>query len=196
MGIRLGIARILLRPVGIALRGRRAGSSHDVPTRLGFATATGVRQLGVSSTSFRPDGVLPLRFCAPPLGDNISPQLSWTAPPPATKQLLILIEDTDVPLPHPSMHCAALVDPGIQTLSEGELNSKKAPAGVRLLSGSHTRGYVGPFPLPGHGSHRYDHYVIALDEALPAKVTSADEAIRQSVGHILAQGVLSGTQRN
>lgn len=194
MGIAFTLTRVLLRPLGLVLRSLRAGTSGAVSARLGLPSSD-VRQLVVSSTSFRPEGVIPPRFCAAPLGDNVSPQLSWTIPPQATRQLMVVIEDTDVPMSHPMLHVAALIDPGIQTVSEGELNTKKVPPGVRLLSLGHSKGYSGPFPMPGHGQHRYDHHVIALDEAIPDDVGSADDAIKRAVGHVLAHGVLVGTHR-
>lgn len=196
MGIGFRVARPLLKPVGMALRGSRAGTAHDVPTTLGLADEQAVRNLWVTSTSFRADGVIPLRFCGRPMGDNVSPQLSWTSPPAETVQLLIVIEDTDVPRPRPSLHLGAALDPGIHTLSEGELNAAKAPPGVRLLGGTRLKGYSGPTPLPGHGSHRYDHHVLALAVALPGDVVTIGDAIAQAKGNVLAHGVLTGTQRN
>jgi phosphatidylethanolamine-binding protein (PEBP) family uncharacterized protein len=48
-------------------------------------------------------------------GDNQSPPLSWTAPPPGTAELLLVIEDVDAPTGAPFVHCVAWAVNGVFT---------------------------------------------------------------------------------
>jgi phosphatidylethanolamine-binding protein (PEBP) family uncharacterized protein len=181
------IVAVLLTPVGIALRGRRAGSERSVASRPELATMSDAA-INLTSTSFRPDGEFPLRHAGHWYGDNVSPQLAWTRPPVKTKSLLIVIEDIDVPGKDPHIHLAALLDPTLRTVSEGELNRRKLAPGVKLLD---PRGYQGPAALPGHGEHHYVFHLFALD-----KVPSGDSlsrAIDSASGHVVAHGELMGT---
>ncbi len=184
------IVTMLLTPVGIALRGRRAGAEQSIALRPEL-TPTGTTAVKLTSTSFRPDGELPLRHAGPLFGDNVSPQLAWTRPPVSTKSLLVVVEDLDVPSKDPHIHLAALLDPTLRTVSEGELNRRKTAPGVRLLD---PRGYQGPSALPGHGDHHYVFHLFALD-----KVPSGDtlsRAVESAAGHVIAHGELTGTARN
>jgi hypothetical protein len=50
-------------------------------------------------------------------GENVSPHLTWSEPPAGAAELLLLIEDIDVPLgSNPAVHCLALIDEaGLET---------------------------------------------------------------------------------
>ena len=183
------IAAMLITPVGIALRGRRAGIERSIANRPQLEPTT-ESEINLTSTSFRPDGEFPLRHAGRWYGDNVSPQLAWTRPPVRTKSLLVVIEDVDVPLKEPLIHLAALLDPTLRTVSEGELNRRKTAPGVKLLD---PRGYQGPAALPGHGEHRYVFHLFALD-----KVPTGDtltRAIDSAAGHVISRGELTGTFR-
>jgi phosphatidylethanolamine-binding protein (PEBP) family uncharacterized protein len=183
------IVQMLITPVGIALRGRRAGIERSIANRPELAP-TGTSTITLTSTSFRPDGEIPLRHAGRWYGDNVSPQLAWTRPPVRTKALLVVVEDIDVPMKDPIIHLAALLDPTLRTVSEGELNRRKTAPGVRLLD---PRGYQGPAALPGHGEHHYVFHLFALDQ-LPAGDTLS-RTIESSAGHVIAHGELTGTFR-
>ena len=183
------IVAILIRPVGIALRGRRAGVERSTARRSEL-TQTEWAMITLTSTSFRPDGEIPLRHAGRWYGDNVSPQLAWTRPPVRTKALLIVVEDIDVPMKDPIIHLAAILDPTLRTVSEGELNRRKTAPGVRLLD---PRGYQGPAALPGHGEHHYVFHLFALDH-LPAGDTLS-RTIESSAGHVIVHGELTGTFR-
>lgn len=183
------IAAMLITPVGIALRGRRAGIERSIANRPQLVP-TSESAIKLTSTSFRPDGEFPRRHAGRWYGDNVSPQLAWTRPPVRTKSLLVVIEDVDVPMKDPLIHLAALLDPTLRTVSEGELNRRKTAPGVKLLD---PRGYQGPAALPGHGEHHYVFHLFALD-----KVPSGDtltRAIESAAGHVISRGELTGTFR-
>lgn len=183
------IVAMLVTPVGVALRGRRAGSEHSIARRSELAR-TEWSAIELTSTSFRPDGPMPLRHAGLWYGDNVSPQLAWTRPPVKTKSLLVVVEDIDVPMKSPMIHLAAMLDPTLRTVSEGELNRRKTAPGVRLLD---PRGYQGPAALPGHGDHHYVFHLFALDET--PKGDTLSRVIESSAGHVIAHGELTGTFR-
>lgn len=174
--------------LGRALRGVRSNPARSVWNAPALA---GPDTLVVTSSAFEPGGrIPPERHRGPGAGDNVSPSLAWTPPPPATGQLLVLIEDVDVPLPRPLIHTAALLPAGATELAEGGLAADAA--GVRYLSPGFGRiGYQGPRPVPGHGEHRYGFMVFAVDHALD-EVTSLKALLALEPGHVLARGRLVG----
>lgn len=183
------IAHVLLTPVGLALRGRRPGLEHSIATRPELA-AVAMSTISLTSTSFRPDGQLGLRHAGRWYGDNVSPQLAWTRPPVRTEALLLVVEDIDSPTKDPIIHLAALLDPALRTVSEGELNRQRTAPGVTLLD---PRGYRGPAALPGHGEHRYVFHLYALDTR--PEGDTLPKVLESSARHVIAHGQLTGTFR-
>jgi phosphatidylethanolamine-binding protein (PEBP) family uncharacterized protein len=98
------------------------------------------------------------------VGDNVSPALRWTGVPAEAKQLVLIMDDLDVPMPKPLIHTIAVIDPHLGGLAEGEL--KPGTTGVRLMK-AFGDTYVGPRPIPGHGPHHYRFLVFALSVAGP-----------------------------
>lgn len=126
------------------------------------------------------------------VGDNTSPQLSWSGIPPHTRQVVLIIDDVDVPLPRPLLHTVAVIEPSVRNVEAGEL--VPGTTGLRFVPGSlGHRGYAGPRPIPGHGPHRYRFLVFALDEPIADSVTKVKVLLQQMAGHLLARGVLTGT---
>jgi Raf kinase inhibitor-like YbhB/YbcL family protein len=177
--------------VGRRMRHRHAGREHAVLT---LAPAPDV--IAVHSDSFADGAELPDVHAGAGRGPNRSPQLSWSGVPTATRQLLLVMEDVDVPASRPFFHMVAVLDPATTGLAEGAL-TRDAP-GIRYL----TRltlgrpGYHGPRALPDHGPHEYDFALYALDEEL-----AGDGGIRDRAGlvaylraHAIARGRISGTQ--
>jgi hypothetical protein len=80
----------------------------------------------------------------------------------------------------------------VRTVDTGALQPETA--GMRFIPGSlGHRGYAGPRPIPGHGPHRYRFLVFALDRPIPDDVATAKALLKQTAGHVLARGVLTGT---
>jgi Raf kinase inhibitor-like YbhB/YbcL family protein len=53
--------------------------------------------LRLTSTAFTESGVIPIKYTCE--GQDISPPLSWSGVPPATKSLALIIDDPDAPDP-------------------------------------------------------------------------------------------------
>lgn len=146
--------------LGRLLTNRRAGDTH---TAWNLPNLHGPDLLTLTSENFRDGGAIPPAHCAKTIGgDDTSPHLAWTAPPPGTAQLLLVVEDIDVPLAKPAVHCLALIDPAAGHLEPGALAARQPAPGVRILRSTIGRGYHGPAPIKGHGPHRYVFQLFAL----------------------------------
>jgi len=153
----------------------------------------GATPIVVTSESFDDGGVIPPRCSGLGRGDNISPQLAWSGLPAETKQLLLVMEDPDVPLPLPIIHLAALFAPtgNSGTIPEGDLSA--GDDRFTFLPWLGMRGYHGPLPMRGQGDHHYGFYLFALDQQMTARTFR--QLRRQIAGHILARGRLTGVQQ-
>jgi Raf kinase inhibitor-like YbhB/YbcL family protein len=126
------------------------------------------------------------------VGDNTSPPLRWDGLPPETRQVVLIVDDVDVPLPRPLLHTVAVTEPTVDSVAAGSL--RPGTAGIRFIRadlGHH--GYAGPRPIPGHGPHHYRFHVFAIDEPIPASITSTKALLTAMSGHALARGMLTGT---
>jgi phosphatidylethanolamine-binding protein (PEBP) family uncharacterized protein len=150
--------------LGRLLNNRRAGDTH---TAWNLPNLRGPELLTLASRNFGDGDPMPLEHCAKPIGGgDRSPHLAWTPPPPGTAQLLLVVEDIDVPLGKPAVHCLALIDPAAGQLEPGALAAKQPGPGVRVLRSTIGRGYHGPAPIKGHGPHRYVFQLFALENTL------------------------------
>jgi phosphatidylethanolamine-binding protein (PEBP) family uncharacterized protein len=176
--------------IGTLLRPMRAGSGRSP---LAGPEFTAPHTLTVTSSAFDDHGPIPRRHAGRGVGDNISPELSWSAAPPETATLVVLLDDIDVPLPKPLTHSVALLAPDTTILAEGAFTT--GSPGVRIVPTFLGKtGYAGPRPIPGHGIHRYRFHVLALD-LLPADTDSVRNVLAAAAGHVLARGTLTGTHR-
>lgn len=175
--------------LGRLLRGVRAGAHRSPLAGPGFDAPLTIT---VTSPAFRDGDPMPQYSAGKGLGDNISPPLRWTGVPPATRQLVLIIEDVDVPLPRPLFHTVAVIEPTIDNVAQGAL--QPPTPGIRFLRASlGNRGYAGPRPIPGHGPHHYRFHLLAIDKAVPEEVSSPKALLADISGHVLARGVLTGT---
>ncbi|WP_405138968.1 YbhB/YbcL family Raf kinase inhibitor-like protein [Nocardia sp. NBC_01388] len=164
--------------IGRLLHNRRAGDTH---TAWNLPNLHGPELLTLTSEHFAHGAAIPLQQCAKAIGgDDLSPHLAWTPPPPGTAQLLLVVEDIDVPIAKPAVHCAALIDPSLAHLDPGALSAKRPAAGVQLLRSTIGRGYHGPAPLKGHGPHHYIFQLFALSDPV-GSATDAPHRARPRV---------------
>ncbi|GAB3806608.1 YbhB/YbcL family Raf kinase inhibitor-like protein [Humibacter antri] len=188
----MSLAELLVTPLGWMLRGRRSKPERSVQFRPELAASA---TLTVSSPSFEAGQSIPRRHSGIGRGPNVSPELHWSAPPERTRQLLLIVEDTDVPLDSPIIHLIALLEPGsTHGVAEGALT----PGNLAVHYVPAFRGWVayqGPRPFPGHGAHHYGFHLYALDVELDADAFgSLGDLLPAVAGHVLASGCLSGVQ--
>jgi len=174
---------------GRLLRRVRAGERRSPLAGGGFSAPA---SLTVTSPAFADGGPMPPSSAGKGVGDNTSPPLQWGGLPPETRQVVLIIDDVDVPLPRPLLHTVAVLEPTLDGAAAGSL--RPGTAGMRFIRADlGHRGYAGPRPIPGHGPHRYRFQVFAIDEPIPDTVTSAKALLAAMNGHVLARGVLTGT---
>ena len=147
----------------------------------------------LSSTAFAPDGEIPIAYTCE--GRDISPPLTWSDQPAATKTLALIADDPDAPDPAaPKMtwvHWVLYDIPASATgVSEG---GSQLPAGTRDgLNDWKRTGYGGP--CPPIGRHRYFFKLSALDTSLSFAHPPTKQQLEQAMkGHVLAHAELVGT---
>lgn len=171
--------------LGRALSGLRSDERRSIIHAPGLTTAGTLR---LTSSDFTDGGPMPIETTA--YGANQSPALSWSDIPDGTRQLVLVMEDIDVPMRTPVVHTVAVLDPQVDASPRGRL----ATTATRLVKGSFGRpAYHGPQPIPGHGPHRYRFHLYALDVALPESVRRARDLPAAAAGHTLARGSVTGT---
>jgi len=154
--------------LGMLLQNRRGRDIHSAWNR---PNLQGPELLIVTSEAFGEGQSIPREHAGKRVGGrNLSPDLSWSPPPPETTELVLVVEDLDVPTSKPAVHCLALIDPSRidspHHLPPGALSAKAPAAGVRILRSTISRGYHGPEPIKGHGPHRYTFQVFAFSSAV------------------------------
>ncbi|MFJ4923163.1 YbhB/YbcL family Raf kinase inhibitor-like protein [Streptomyces sp. NPDC088725] len=183
--------------LGRLLKNRKAGETHMA---WNLPNLQGPELLTLTSRNFSHDGPLPLEQCAKNIGGaDLSPDLAWTEPPPGTAQLLLAVEDIDVPMAKPAVHCLALIDPAAGQLEPGALSAKRPGPGVRVLRSTIGRGYHGPAPIKGHGPHRYVFQLFALESPVdsaagtpPVDRTRPRALLPAVTAPVLGRGRLTG----
>jgi Raf kinase inhibitor-like YbhB/YbcL family protein len=173
--------------LGKLLRRFRAGEDRSPLSGQGYAAAA---TIDVTSPAFTDGGAIPQKHAGKGVGDNVSPALQWTGVPTDAKQLVLIMDDLDVPMPKPLMHAIAVIESDVGGLAEGEL--KPGTTGLRLVK-AFGDTYVGPRPIPGHGPHHYRFLVFALDQEVPDEIAGHKALLEAIAGHVVARGGLTGT---
>jgi len=149
----------------------------------------------LQSSSFKPNGAIPKKYTCE--GDDVSPPLSWSNPPPGTKAYALIVDDPDAPDPKAPqtiwVHWVLYNVPASATALPEGVAPKALPPGTRQGVNDWKRtGYRGPCPPVGR--HRYFFKLYALDTELSdlgeANKAKLEQAMR---GHVLATAELVGT---
>lgn len=148
----------------------------------------------LTSPAFADGGSMPPRHAGRRAGDNLSPALAWSHLPPETKELVLVMQDPDAPLPMPVVHMIILgISPDTSGFAEGSMNFS-AGSTLHFGRGAFGRiGYAGPGPVRGHGPHRYVFQIFALNRKL--NLTGQPDfktLLNAMAGATLAQGRLTG----
>ena len=147
--------------------------------------------LTLTSIGFDAEGAIPPKYSCD--GEDISPALAWSDPPPGTLSFGLILDDPDAPggtwvhwvlfnIPATARALPEAVPPDT-ILADGSVHG---------TSSFNSLGYGGPCP-PG-GTHRYYFKLYALDAILdlePAANKADLEAAMEN--HILARAELMGT---
>lgn len=121
----------------------------------------------LSSRAFASGQELPVRHMRD--GDNVSPPLAWTQPPPGTRSLVLICDEPSGPAGN-VVHWLLYNLPGTALeLPENLPPIDPLPSGARQgLNDFHRTDYTGPV-FPASGSQRLLFQVYALNAMLPAR---------------------------
>lgn len=146
------------------------------------------------SSAFKPGQPIPAKYtCA---GPNLSPPLSWDAPPAGAQSLVLVCDDPDAPGGTWTHWVIFNMPVGAGKLVEGLPPQTLLPDGSRQgVNDFHSVGYGGPCPPPG-GVHHYHFTLYALSTTLdlPPRANKT-HVVRGMTGHLLGQTELVGTYR-
>jgi Raf kinase inhibitor-like YbhB/YbcL family protein len=158
-----------------------------------LAAQTAPQKISVGSPALVADQTMPRDYT--PDGRNLSPPLTWSNVPAATREIAVVCEDPDAGNPPPFVHWVIYKIPATaKGLPEGIPIDPAAamPAGIagaiQGVSGFRRAIYRGPAPPPGK-PHHYHFVVFALDADLGLKpgLTRAD-LLAAIAGHVIGQG--------
>jgi Raf kinase inhibitor-like YbhB/YbcL family protein len=152
-----------------------------------------VPSLELRSASFSGD-TIPNAYSSCDGQRNVSPQLSWSAPPQGTQSFALVVVDKDSPFGWNFVHWVLYDLPADKReLPEEIVTQEQLPDGSRQgRNGFDKTGYVGPCP-PGHSPHRYAFTLFALDTKLNLPGGASKKQVMNAVkGHVLASGELTG----
>lgn len=147
--------------------------------------------LDLSSPSFQQGQVIPIQLTCS--GQDLSPELSWSAPPLETHTLALVMDDPDAPKGIWQHWLVYNIPGNIRSLSSAQpQNESLENSALQGLNDFKHLGYNGPCPPQGQ-NHRYFFRLYALNTRLDiAAGASRDELEQAMQGHILAQGELMG----
>jgi Raf kinase inhibitor-like YbhB/YbcL family protein len=140
----------------------------------------------VTSRSIPNDAQIPVEYSCD--GKDVSPQLTWSAPPEGTKSIVVLVDDPDASGGNFTHWIVMNVPPDTSSLPEG---ADPTALGAKIGQNDfHSIRYNGPCP-PRGDVHRYRFWIYAVDYLLPlnegATRTDLDTALS---GHLLGAGAL------
>lgn len=123
---------------------------------MGFALS----EMTLTSSAFEHGGSIPRKHTGE--GEDVSPALAWSNAPDGTRSFALICHDPDAPLvgagTYGFVHWVLYgIAASITTLAEGTRD---------YTPGSNNfgkNGYGGPMPPPGHGTHHYFFWLMALD---------------------------------
>ena len=174
--------------LGKALRRVRAGHGKLAIAQLGQEGLLGKGGFALRSAAFQDCEALDPSFTADE-EDAVAPPLEWTAPPPGTQELVLLVEDPDAPAPQPFCHWLVWGLPPQQ----GQLLEGETPPRVGKNSYGNSEWLL-PDPPTGHGPHDYVFQLFALDLPLTQMPGASREAVVEAMeGHVIGAAVLTGT---
>ena len=150
--------------------------------------------LVLMTTAFQHGGEIPSRYTCS--GVNLSPALTWSGAPAATRTLALIADDPDAPVGTWTHWLIWNIPAQATSLPEG------VPAIDALKDGSRQGkndfgqlGYGGPCPPPGK-PHRYFFKLYALDAKLDLKPGATKRELEAAIApHILSKTELLGIFR-
>jgi Raf kinase inhibitor-like YbhB/YbcL family protein len=148
--------------------------------------------LVIKSKAFEPDAVIPRAYTGE--GRNVSPPLEWSGGPSETEAYSLIVDDPDAPK-GTFTHWVVYDIPAIETnLPEDVAHVGKFTDGRAQGTNDYDhRGWDGPLPPKGHGTHHYHFKLYALDAPLGLDAGASKEEVERAMrGHVLDEAELVG----
>jgi Raf kinase inhibitor-like YbhB/YbcL family protein len=177
--VRHTVACVALTACAALLAGCGGGDRAEAPLPAARETLT------LASPAFADGTPLPRRFTCS--GAGVSPPLRWWGAPRGTRELALVVEDSDADR---FVHWTVLeIPPTERRFTEGA-----APAGtVETENSFGDRGWGPPCPPEGDDPHRYVFALYAADAPLGLGADASADAVRAALAdHALARGLLTG----
>jgi Raf kinase inhibitor-like YbhB/YbcL family protein len=154
------------------------------------------RKIEIHSDAFDDGGPIPVKYSGE--GQNLSPPLKWSGVPAEAREIVLVCEDPDAPMPRPFVHWVVSgIDPSQAQLPEGIARIEHPTELANATQGENSArrtGYTGPMPPPGHGLHHYHFEIFALGQPLASTdAPDRDTLMKAMAGHVLAYGEVVGT---
>jgi len=145
----------------------------------------------LESSAFKEGATIPKQFSCS--GENISPALRWTAPPPGTRSFVLIVDDPDAPGGVWTHWVVYNLPALVREIPENVPKQDDIPGGGLQGRNSFGKvGYGGPCPPPGK-AHRYFFHLYALDTVLSLKAGAGkQDVLNAAKGHIRARTELMG----
>ncbi len=148
-----------------------------------FMFTTSQAQLVVTSTAFKNNGSIPVKYSCE--GSEVSPPLDVSNIPSAAKSLALIVHDPDAPMKDGFTHWVMWNIDVKGYLPEGFKNANQG------MNSAKQTGYKGM--CPPTGTHHYHFKVYALDEMMELDQNNDKASLEKRMeGHILAEGELIG----
>ncbi|MFB3882730.1 MAG: YbhB/YbcL family Raf kinase inhibitor-like protein [Armatimonadota bacterium] len=147
----------------------------------------------LTSTAFKQGERIPRKYTGD--REDVSPPLSWTAPPAKTVELALICDDPDAPRGTFNHWVLYALPTGTNGLPEGVPTTETLPSLGGAKQGRNSAGllgYMGPAPPPGK-VHHYHFILHALDARVQLKPGATQKDLRAAMkGHVLGQTGLVG----
>ena len=145
----------------------------------------------ITTTAFRDGGSIPKKFTCD--GNDVSPALSWSDPPPGTRGLAIIADDPDAPGGTWVHWVIYDLPPDTRKLPEAVARDPQLPNGAFQGRNDFGKvGYNGPCP-PRGSEHRYFFKLYALNSRTGLRTGATKAELERAItGHILVQAQLIG----
>ncbi len=173
-----------------ALKNNRTGHGKLTVARIASAQVLGKNGFKLTSPAFQDGEELDPCFTADE-EDAVAPPLEWTAPPPGTQELVVLVEDADSASDEPLSHWVVWgLAPQKGMLLEGE-----TPPRIGKNSQKKSEWLL-PEPPREDDAHDFVFQLFALDLPLTLMPgASRAQLVKEMEGHVMAAAVLTGTYK-
>lgn len=169
--------------VGLLLCGCGSAPDAELPESL--------PPMQLQSSAFKATGTIPQKYTCE--GQDVSPPLSWDAPPEGTQSLALIADDPDAPSGTFVHWVVYNLPASARSLPEAvPTSSTLSPGGVQGQNNFGNVGFGGP--CPPSGTHRYFFKLYALDTELDLQAgASKADVVEAMAGHIVGHAELMGT---